>query len=376
MSDDLLEYGAKANADEIKKTLDHIFVRNDSIAEKGGRATPVCIWGTHGIGKTQIVQDFAHQRKWRFVYCAPAQFEEMGDLHGMPAIVDPDPNTSGDEYTVYRPPEWVPTEEGPGILLLDDINRADDRILRGCMQLLQNFELSSWKLPAKWQIVATANPEGGDYSVTPMDDAMLTRMLHTTLKFDARIWAEWATGAGVDPRGIAFVLTYPEVVTGKRTTPRSLTQFFDQVGGIEDLKAEIELVNALASSALDDITVSTFISFVNDDLTELLDPEEVLDAKKFADVEKRIKALAKGRDGGNRVDRLATICTRLFILLTQEGYEPAKSHTENLVLFMLSKVIPNDLQTSLYMDLTKHGSDKVKEMMRDKRLASKLLKGM
>ena len=179
------------------------------------------------------------------VYCAPAQFEEMGDLHGMPTIVDPDPGKPGDEYTVYRPPEWVPTEEGPGILLLDDINRADDRILRGCMQLLQNFELFSWQLPAKWQIVATANPEGGDYSVTPMDDAMLTRMLHATLKFDARIWAEWATGAGVDRRGIAFVLTYPEVVTGKRTTARSLTQFFDQIGDIEDLKAEIELVNAL-----------------------------------------------------------------------------------------------------------------------------------
>lgn len=376
MSDDLLEYGAKANANEIKKTLEHIFERNDAIAEKGGRGTPVCIWGTHGVGKTQIVQDFAHERKWRFVYCAPAQFEEMGDLHGMPTIVDPDPGKPGDEYTVYRPPEWVPTEEGPGILLLDDINRADDRILRGCMQLLQNFELFSWQLPAKWQIVATANPEGGDYSVTPMDDAMLTRMLHATLKFDARIWAEWATGAGVDRRGIAFVLTYPEVVTGKRTTARSLTQFFDQIGDIEDLKAEIELVNALGASALDDVTVSSFISFVNDDLTQLIDPEDILEAKKFADVEKRIKALAKGKDGGKRVDRLATICTRLFILLTGAGYKPAKSHTENLVSFMLSKVIPNDLQTSLYMDLTKNGSDTIKEMLRDKRLATKLLKGM
>ena len=72
-------------------------------------------------------------------------------------------------------------------LTLDDINRADDRILRGCMQMLQNFELFSWHLPKRWQIVATANPEGGDYSVTPMDDAMLTRMLHTTLKFDSKI---------------------------------------------------------------------------------------------------------------------------------------------------------------------------------------------
>ena len=40
---------------------------------------------------------------------------------------------------------------------------------------------------------------------------MLTRMLHTTLKFDAKIWAEWAYGAKVDERGISFVLTYPEV---------------------------------------------------------------------------------------------------------------------------------------------------------------------
>ena len=376
MTEELLEYGEKANANQIKRTLEHIFLRNDEISAAGGRGTPVCIWGTHGVGKTYIVKEFAHERNWKFTYCAPAQFEEMGDLHGMPEIVDPDTSKPGDEYTIYRPPEWVPTEEGPGILLLDDINRADDRILRGCMQLLQNFELTSWQLPPKWQIVATANPEGGDYSVTPMDDAMLTRMLHTTLKFDPGIWAEWAAKTGVDSRGIAFVLTYPEVVTGKRTTARSLTQFFDQIGEIPDLKEEIELVNALALSALDEITVSTFISFINDDLTELIDPEEILESKKFADLEKRIKTLAKGKDGAKRVDRLATICARLFILLTAEDYTAEKTHKENLVSFMLSKVIPNDLQTSLYMDLTKHGSDEIKEMLRDKRLATKLLEGM
>ena len=49
----------------------------------------------------------------------------MGDLHGMPNVIDPDEKVSGDEYTVYSPPDWVPTEEGPGILLLDDINRAE-----------------------------------------------------------------------------------------------------------------------------------------------------------------------------------------------------------------------------------------------------------
>ena len=116
-----------------------------------------------------------------------------------------------------------------GILLLDDMNRADDRILRGCMQLLQNLELASWKLPPKWQIVVTANPDGGDYSVTPMDGAMLTRMLQHEM---TKAWAVWASAAGMDERFIFFVLMQFEIVQGERTTPRSLTQFFRQIAGI------------------------------------------------------------------------------------------------------------------------------------------------
>jgi len=379
MAQDLLEYGKKLDATKLKEIMNHIFLRNDEVAKKDNNGTPLCIWGKHGLGKTQIVKDFAREKGWKFTYCAPAQFEEMGDLHGMPSIMDPDKTISGDEYTVYSPPEWVPTEKGPGILLLDDINRADDRILRGCMQLLQNFELSSWKLPERWQIVCTANPEGGDYSVTPMDDAMLTRMLHSTLIFNHKIWAEWALDNDVDPRGIAFVLTYPELVTGSRTTPRSLTQFFDQIKDIKDLKSEIDLIHTLALSALDDVTTSTFISFINDQLQQLIDPEEILNAKKFNTIEKRINKLSDGGEGGKRIDRFATICTRLFLHLTKK-YKPSKNeeklHQKNLTSFLLIKEIPNDLRMSLYMDLSKNASELVKSMMRDKKLATILLKGM
>lgn len=271
------------------------------------------------------------------------------------------------------PPDWVPREEGPGILLLDDINRADDRILRGCMQLLQNFELTSWKLPPKWQIVATANPEGGDYSVTPMDGAMLTRMLHTTLKFNAKIWAEWANSANVDQRGISFVLTYPELVNSDRTTPRSLTQFFEQIALIEDLKGNLQLVEALALSSLNEVTVSSFIAFVNDELTQLIDPEEILDAEDFKSISKKIKDISVDDSGAKRVDRLSTMCSRLYLKLTSEDYNPEKNHSKNLVQFLLLDCIPNDLLMSLYMDLQKHGGDEIKEMTRDKKLASKLL---
>ena len=376
MDDELIEYGKKGNSKEIRNILEHIFERNNQLNNESKRGTPVCIWGVHGLGKTQMVRDYAKEKNWKFAYIAPAQFEEMGDLHGMPNVIDPDGEVSGDEYTVYSPPNWVPKEEGPGILLIDDINRADDRILRGCMQLLQNFELSSWKLPSKWQIVATANPEGGDYSVTPMDGAMLTRMLHATLKFDAKVWAEWANSNNIDPRGIAFVLTYPELVNSERTTPRSLTQFFEQIKTIKDLKEEIELIEAIALSSLDEITSSSFINFVNDELSTLIDPEEILNAKEFEDVKTKIIDLSKGEGGTKRVDRLSTICTRLFIHITSENYKSNEKHIKNLVSFLLIKEIPNDLLMSLYLDITKNGNNDLQLMVRDKRLAKKLLSSL
>ena len=373
MVDTLLEYGPKGNSKEIYNLLTHILDINMNISNFGQKPTPVCIWGTHGLGKTDMVKDYANNRNWKFRYIAPAQFEEMGDLHGMPYISE---NKDGSKQTIYSAPDWVPTEEGPGILLIDDMNRADDRILRGCMQLLQNYELASWKLPPKWQIVVTANPEGGDYSVTPMDEAMLTRMIHTTMKFDAKVWAEWATSAGIDPRGISFVLTYPELINSSRTTPRSITQFFNLIRNINDLKQNLELVYSLALSSIDEITANSFISFINDDLSTLIEPSDILDATDFNGIKKKIVELSKDENGGKRLDRLSTICTRLYLHLLSTSYNANNKHGKNLVSFLLIEEIPNDLLMSLYMDLSKNASDEIKSMLRDKTLAQFLINSM
>jgi MoxR-like ATPase len=367
--------GPRLDAIALERVLAHIFQRNDEVAAAGRRGTPVCIWGTHGLGKTELVRHFAASRGWHFAYCAPAQFEEMGDLHGIPTVHTPsgDQAGRGEAATVFAPPEWVPKAKGPGILLLDDINRADDRILRGIMQLLQNFELFSWQLPDQWQIVATANPEVADYSVTPMDDAMLTRMLHFTLTFEAKAWARWAQANRVDPRGIAFVLNYPEVVTGRRTTPRTLVQFLEQIEGIRDLRAEAELVGTLASACLDDTTVAAFLNFVQDDLTILLNPEEILEAKGAKDWRKRFAELARGKQGAVRVDRISTICTRLLLHVTAKEYRPQPAHAANFAEFLLHEAIPNDLRGSLLMDLSRHDSPDTRTLIRDKRLAKLLL---
>lgn len=368
MAQGIQTYGAELDALTLQRILTHVFRTNLADEESTGvRPTPVCIWGSHGIGKTSLIKDLAQRNGWKFRYCAPAQFEEMGDLHGLPVTHDPDPEVHGDETTIYLPPDWVPKadESGPGILLLDDINRADDRILRGLMQLLQEFEMFSWTLPSKWQIVCTGNPDSGDYSVTSMDDAMLTRMLHFTMVYEHKAWLTWANGQGLDQRGIAFLMTYPEVMNGQRTTPRSLEQFLRQISSIADLKREVELVSALANSALDKSAATAFIAFVNDELSELINPEDILDPNKWAASKSRLIQLSQGADQAKRVDRLSTICSRLVFYLKKNPQQIDEPSANSLCEFIMHPSLPGDLRYALHKDLVMIGGQVAAAMRRD-----------
>ncbi|MCB0550249.1 MAG: AAA family ATPase [Phaeodactylibacter sp.] len=367
---DYIYYGTRAKAGEVATFVRHVLQANMRAEARGQRKTPICIWGKHGIGKTEIVQALAQDMGYEFRYIAPAQFEEMGDLVGMPAIEQ--------GRTVFRSPEWVPQQEGPGILLIDDVNRADDRILRGIMQLLQNFELVSWKLPPKWQIILTANPDGGDYSVTPMDDAMITRMMHITLEFDPKEWAKWAEQNGIDSRGIDFVLTYPEVVTGLRTTPRTLVQFFETIAEIDNLGANLGLVRTLADSCLDQNTATTFIAFVHQELRALISPADICNARDFVgEIEQPLHAMVQKK--ALRVDILATICTRLANYLSLSERSLNEDQLSNVIAFIKMDFLPNDIRLAMVQDLAdpdKPNSASLLPILEDPEIGKILLEGM
>ncbi|MCI5083693.1 MAG: AAA family ATPase [Saprospiraceae bacterium] len=357
-------YGTQVDAGELIRFAEHLIRTNLKAEQKNAPKTPLCIWGRHGIGKTEIVQTIAHRNDFQFQYIAPAQFEEMGDLIGMPEI-------HGNQ-TVFRAPDWVPTTEGPGILLIDDVNRADDRILRGIMQLLQNYELVSWQLPPQWQIILTANPDGGDYSVTPMDDAMLTRMMHLTLRFDVQAWAKWAEAHQIDERGIHFVLTYPELVSGQRTTARSLVQFFRAIEDLEDLSSDLELVKLLGDACLDPETVAAFIAFVQQGLTQLLSPAEILEAKNFEqEVQRKMEKTVRQKN--LRLDLLSTICTRLVNYCLQHAQALDKKEINRLIQFLKLELLPNDLRLQMVRELINSEQPSLQQLMTDPEIGQLLV---
>lgn len=362
-----LYYGSKVSAIEVENFIDHMVKVNERANADGQKRIPLCIWGRHGIGKTELVEAYAEKNGYRLNYIAPAQFEEMGDLLGMPKVVD--------DQTVFVAPEWVPTENEPGILLIDDVNRADDRILRGIMQLLQNYELVSWALPEKWNIILTANPDAGDYSVTPMDDAMITRMMHISMEFDVKAWAKWATANGIDERGVAFVLSYPEAVSGERTTPRTLVQFFESIKGIEDLSAELPLVQLLADSCLDENTTASFISFVRKNLKELINPEDIVTAADFqSDVYDKISSMVQKEI--LRVDILSVICTRLINHLTLSSNTLNAQMVKNVQSFILMDFLPNDIRLGMLQDIVSSNRSDLQPILLNPQIGRLLLQKM
>ncbi len=357
-------HGATAKSSEVIRFIQHVFATNQLAIQEGQKAEPICIWGRHGIGKTELIDSFAQQNGYQLAYLAPAQFEEMGDLIGMPQIVN--------GQTTFAPPQWVPTTPGPGILLIDDINRADDRILRGLMQLLQKYKLQSWALPKDWQIICTANPDGGDYSVTPLDDAIITRMRHITMVFDVTEWAQWAEQNNIDSHGINFVLSNPEHLQGQRTTPRTLVQFFKSIKNIPDLEKEKELVLLLAEGSLDAATTAAFIDFIDQGMYRLIGPEDVLQANDFkTEVYLPLKKVSHQKV--LRVDFIATLCNRLVIHLPNTDTAPSKTAIENLRAFLQIDYIPKDIKLNLLRDLVALQHPPLNALMADPTIADLLL---
>ena len=133
----------------------------------------------------------------------------------------------------------------------------------------------------------------------------------------------------------------------------------------------------LGMGTLDDVTIAAFMSFVRDDLTELIDPEEILSAESFSKIEEKIEKISVDEDGNQRMDRISTICTRLFILIIKEGFQPSTRERSNLIAFLKSSKINKELRFSMVKDISNEGSKEIREIVTsDPQIAKMLIDSM
>ncbi|WP_180542181.1 AAA family ATPase [Nevskia soli] len=156
---------------------------------------PAMIWSNPGMGKSRIMQQTA-KRLGRKLFDLRLTGRDVGDFIGLPTVQD--------GMTAFARPRLLPTEaDGPSILFLDEINRANQMMLNAALQMVLDHRIGEHELPADCVVMAAGNPET-DPGVIRMSCAMKLRFVHLNLAVDRDDWMKWAIEAGIEPVVIAF----------------------------------------------------------------------------------------------------------------------------------------------------------------------------
>jgi len=222
----------------------------------------IMLVGKHGIGKSQIIENYFVQQGKKVVTLFLGQMSDPGDLIGLPIL---DANT---RKTEFRPPYWFPeNNESPIVLFLDELNRARPEILQCVMDLTLNKQLNGKKLPAGSRIITAVN-EGEEYQLTDLDPSLVSRFNIYRFLPTVSEWLLWAAENKMDGRVIDFIEKNSESLDSdvkddagieKSADRRSWHRVSELISGVEELNKTIEKIVA----GVVGITVALkFINFV------------------------------------------------------------------------------------------------------------------
>jgi len=174
------------------KTLDLIL--SDLISIEDNRANfPIMIRGRHGVGKSQVVYQLAEKLGLKVVERRASQMQE-GDLVGMPKQ-NPQVTDKGTEYASFNSFGWfVECCENPRILFFDEVDRGEQQVRQGIMELTDSRKLFGKTLHPQTIIIAAVNGGryGSEYQVGELDPAELDRWTIYDVEPTVQDWLDWA----------------------------------------------------------------------------------------------------------------------------------------------------------------------------------------
>jgi hypothetical protein len=143
---------------------------------------PVFIWGAPGIGKSSLVEHFAHLVGLDCVSLLGSQLAPE-DLIGVPQIID--------GVSRFCPPKMI-ARETPYCLFLDELNACSHEVQKAFYSLIHERRIGEYHLPEGSIVVGAGNRAQDNAIVKPMSSALMNRMVHVHLKASHRDWLTWA----------------------------------------------------------------------------------------------------------------------------------------------------------------------------------------
>lgn len=160
---------------------------------------PVMMWGTPGIGKSDVVRAVAESQGRRVRDIRLALLDPT-DLRGIP-FYNPEKNTAEWAIASILPQDPDSTD----VLFLDEINAAPPVIQAAAYQLVLDRQVGEYRLPDGVDIVAAGNREGDKAVTFKMPTPLLNRFIHIDydVKFDD--WYDWAVQNQIHEHVVSYL---------------------------------------------------------------------------------------------------------------------------------------------------------------------------
>jgi MoxR-like ATPase len=191
--------------------------------------------GVHGLGKTAIVRQVAKElsidygRDVNVHIIRLSQYEDISQLTGKNTIFLKMKNSStndeieinekyvdiyykmgylpipGSEEMRYTIPDIIKNIQEGDILFFDDYGRQLTHFNNSVMEIINEGQYLSWKLPKGVVTILSGNPDDGDYQVIENDFAQKDRYEIIDVMFDVKIWSLYAEKEKLEDIYISFM---------------------------------------------------------------------------------------------------------------------------------------------------------------------------
>lgn len=270
------------------------------------------IVGESGIGKTALAKQIAQENKWSLIVINGNLLKE-GEIGGLPTIESYSAlNGKGDTvekkttvYAVHNKLREIDQEMAQGktvLLFIDEINRCEHTVQQELMNLILNREINGYKLHQDVKILAAMNPSSKygsdfDYQVVDMDAAQENRFEWLYMEPDYIQWLGWAIDAGIEPKVIEFISTFPEYLhkineDDIRATPRSYERISSVYKIYKEKKDSIPrsvFLNVIRGN-VGKLIAEEFVNFVESDYSSLISYEDVFTGDSLSkDIIEKVK---------------------------------------------------------------------------------------
>jgi len=196
------------NIEQMKTVLKEILTKTD--------LTP-CVVGHRGVGKTAGIIQVCREIERDYIPLRLGQME-VGDLVGIPYR---------EEQLMHwsRPSWWPAADAAPTVVHCDELNRAQQEdTLQAIFQFVeppaegQQRSLHTHKLAPQHRVVVAINPPDGSYQVTPLDRALLDRMVILQVETDAECWSRYAHQAEYNQDVRQFIAGNQQLLAGNNSS--------------------------------------------------------------------------------------------------------------------------------------------------------------